>query len=320
MSVLVYIQHEAGVPRKATYEAMCLADYLSGQVGGKVIGLILGEDLGPALESMTSLCDVIYFASSPKLSTYRLDLFLALLEKVVELESPLFVLSASSYQTKELFGALGGRLRRPVVVDCFGLRLQDGVLIYERAIYGGRIMVHGRVSGSPYLVLTRNKAFKPLIKGKRNGKLVELEVPARDSCYRLIETTCAQSTKPDLTEADVIICGGRGLKAAENFALLEKLADVLGGVVGASRAVVDAGWRSQSEQIGKSGKTVSPSLYFAIGLSGAIHHVMGIEGSKVIVAINKDEGAPIFEHADYGIVGDLFEVVPLLIDEFSKDK
>lgn len=320
MSVLVYVQHEAGVPRKATFEAMSLADRLADQIGGKVAGLILGDNLNSVLESFASLCDVIYFASSPKLATYRLDLYLALLEKVIELESPIFVLGASSYQSKELFGALGGRLKRPIVVDCFDLKFEEMTVFYERAVYGGRIMVQGRVDGNPFLVLVKNRAFDPLTKGKRKAELVELNLPPEGSRYNLVEKTGAQGTKSDLTEADVVVCGGRGLKSAENFELLEKLADVLGGVVGASRAVVDAGWRPQSEQIGKSGKTVSPSLYFAIGISGAIHHVMGMEGSKVVVAINKDEGAPIFEHADYGVVGDLFEVVPLLVEEFSREK
>ncbi len=320
MSVLVYVQQEGGSIRKATFEVMRVADCLADQTGGKVVGIIIGDDLDSALGSINSLCDVVYCASSPKLSTYRLDLYLTLLQKVVELEAPLIVLSASSYQTKELFGALGGRLKKPVIVDCFSLRLEDDILLYERAIYGGKIMVQGHVHERPYLVLVRNKTFEPLIQGKRRGEVVEVEVPSEVSHYEVIERTTLQGTKPDITEADVIVCGGRGLKAPENFGLLERLASALGGVVGASRAVVDAGWRPQSEQIGKSGKTVSPSLYFAIGLSGAIHHVMGIEGSKIVVAINKDEKAPIFEHADYGIVGDLFEIVPLLIEEFSVEQ
>jgi len=188
-----------------------------------------------------------------------------------------------------------------------------------RPVHGGRALSEVSFASYPAIVTTRPNSFPIEPSGSAPGEFVEKELgisaEVRTKVVRVEEVT---KGKVDVTEADVIVTGGRGLKGPENFAMLEELATLLGGVVGATRSVVDAKWRDQEDQVGKSGKTVAPKLYIAVGLSGAIHHIMGMDTSKVIVAINKDENANIFNYADYGIVGDLFEVIPAMTEDIKK--
>ena len=201
-----------------------------------------------------------------------------------------------------------------------GLTLENGELIPQRPIHGGRVLARLKfLSARPMILSVRPKAFC-LLQGDRQAKVERIQPALKPHLIRtrVMDRSLHQGERIELTEADVVISGGRGMKRPENFSLLENLAGLLKGAVGASRAVVDSQWRPQEEQVGKSGKTVSPDLYIACGISGAIHHIMGMDTSKVVVAINQDANALIFEYSDYGIVDDLFQVIPALIEEIKK--
>ena len=191
---------------------------------------------------------------------------------------------------------------------------------FVRPIYGGKVLTEVSPAAYPVIVTTRPNTFPVAEAAGGAGTLVEKQAGLDASAMhtKVLRVEQKQAGKVDLTEADTIVSGGRGLKAPENFALIEELAAVLGGAVGATRSVVDAGWRDVEDQVGKSGKTVSPKLYIAIGISGAIHHIMGMDTSKLVLAVNRDPNAIIFQYANYGIVGDLFEVVPAMTAELKK--
>jgi electron transfer flavoprotein alpha subunit len=211
-------------------------------------------------------------------------------------------------------------LEAAIASDVTGIKWDGEPMTFIRPIYGGRVLTELSFTASPAVVTTRPNTFAIEDAGSAPGEFAEKQVGVAPDLVRtrVLRVEEKAKGKVDLTEADVIVSGGHGMKAAEHFGLLEDLASAIGGVVGATRSVVDAKWRDHEDQVGKSGKTVSPKLYIAAGISGAIHHIMGMGTSKVVLAINKDANAPIFKHADYGIVGDLFEVVPALTKAFKK--
>jgi len=318
--IWVFAEHKGGAFRKVVFELLGKAKELSERVEGGVKALLLGGDEGAA-EELAQYTDEVYHLSSPLLDLYNGDAYREALLALLEEERPSVLLAGATFQAKELFPMVAARLGVGIAVDAVALEPQEGDrVMVRRPIYGGKARVEMVLGGTPQIILVRPPTFPPASRGETPAPVVrkEVDIPPEKVRVKVKEVERAKE-KVDLTEADVIVCGGRGLKGPENFSLLEELAQVLGGVVGATRAVVDAGWRPYEDQVGKSGKTVSPNLYFAVGLSGAIHHVMGMDTSKVVVAINKDPMAPIFQYADYGLVADLFEVVPLLKEELKKE-
>ena len=318
--IWVFAEHKGGAFRKVVFELLGKAKELSERVEGGVKALLLGGDEGAA-EELAQYTDEVYHLSSPLLDLYNGDAYREALLALLEEERPSVLLAGATFQAKELFPMVAARLGVGIAVDAVALEPQEGDrVMVRRPIYGGKALVEMVLEGTPQIILVRPHTFPPASRRETPAPVVrkEVDIPPEKVRVKVKEVERAKE-KVDLTEADVIVCGGRGLKGPENFSLLEELAQVLGGVVGATRAVVDAGWRPYEDQVGKSGKTVSPNLYFAVGLSGAIHHVMGMDTSKVVVAINKDPMAPIFQYADYGLVADLFEVVPLLKEELKKE-
>jgi electron transfer flavoprotein alpha subunit len=220
---------------------------------------------------------------------------------------------------KDLAPRVSGRLGAALAADCTALRFENGEIVATRPVYAGKALVDVKVTTPVRLFSLRPNVFTAA-PGDGAPPTVETVAPVlsdADFASRVTSVKVSEG-RPDVTEAGIIVSGGRGLKAAEHFSLVEALADVLGAAVGASRAVVDAGWRPHDEQVGQTGKTVSPSLYIACGISGAVQHLAGMSSSKYIVAINKDKDAPIFQIADYGIAGDVFEVLPALTAELKK--
>jgi len=225
------------------------------------------------------------------------------------------VLSATA-MGKDLAPRIAARLGCALAADVTDVTFDGGVRV-TRPVYAGKATYTLEVTGSPCVISVRPNAVAP-VQQQRPGTVEAVTPEAGEPRARTVEIKQPEKAALDVAEASVVVSGGRGLKEPENFKLLEDLAAVLGGAVGASRAVVDAGWRPHAEQVGQTGKVVSPNLYFAVGISGAIQHLAGIRTAKTIVAINKDPDAPIFKAADYGIVGDLFEVVPKLTEEIRK--
>jgi electron transfer flavoprotein alpha subunit len=315
MSILVFAEQRDGAVRGAVKEALGEAVRLSASLGGPV-NCVLAAAADPGAAALGEAgADKVLLALHEEFRLYSPEGYLAALAAAVEATKPKAVLLVASAMGKDLAPRLAARLGVGLATDCTSLAVQDGGLVATRPVYAGKAIQKVRFTKSPALVSLRPKMFAPV--PPRPGRAAAVERPgfafdpgARRA--RVVEVLAAAAAKLDLTEADIIVSGGRALKGPENFALLEDLASALGGVVGASRAVVDAGWRPHSDQVGQTGKTVAPKLYVAIGISGAIQHLAGMSSSRCIVAINKDPDAPIFKVADYGLVGDLFEVVPAL--------
>ncbi len=320
--VLVYAEHKEGKLKRVSYELLSKGREIASQKGEGLWAVIIGNGIGEAVEELSSSADKVFVFEDPSLEPYNSDRYIQLLAGLIEREKPSLVLAGATIQGRDLFPSLAGVLGKGVVVDCLSIELRDGKYVYRKPFYGGKVLGEVSLKEEPEIVLVRPRAFQIVDQPKVQGTVTreKVEIDEDQVKVKTLKIQKPEGKALDITEADVVVCGGRGLKSPDNFKMLEELAEVLGGAVGATRAVVDAGWRPQSEQVGKSGKTVSPNLYFAIGLSGAVHHVMGMDSSKVIVAINRDPMAPIFQYADYGIVADLFEIVPLLIKELKKGR
>ena len=263
--------------------------------------------------------DKVFLADDPGLTLFHPDYYLHVLLNAVKRFTPSIILMPATSTGKDLAPRLAVHLNTGVASDCVQLNLENSELFATRPAYAGKVLLKVRVNGAPKIATLRPNAFTAKEASPPRSPSVEtlaFEKPATRMVVK--EFSALGPKKMDLTEASIIVSGGRGMGGPENYKILEELAEVLGGVVGASRASVDAGWRPHSDQVGQTGRTVSPTLYIACGISGAIQHRVGMVNSKVIVAINKDPEAPIFGFADYGIVGDVFEVVPALTRELRK--
>jgi electron transfer flavoprotein alpha subunit len=236
---------------------------------------------------------------------------------VIEKESPAVVVLGASTQGKDLAARLAARLNAGLAQDCIAVRTEGGSIVATRPMYGGKVIAEVALSGSPQIVAIRPNAMA-IVESAKDGAVEKVDADPGESKLTFVEKKL-EAEKVELTEADIIVSGGRGM-GGDDYSLIEELAGLLGGAVGASRSAVDEGWRPHSDQVGQTGKVVSPNLYIACGISGAIQHLAGMSSSKVIVAVNKDPEAPIFSKADYGVVGDLFDLIPQITDEVRKVK
>ncbi|HHN45859.1 MAG TPA: electron transfer flavoprotein subunit alpha/FixB family protein, partial [Planctomycetes bacterium] len=247
------------------------------------------------------------------------EAYAAAVTKLVKEKDPAILLLAASVDGKDLSSRLVGSLATGMASDCTELRLEGGKLIATRPVYAGKAFAEMEITGSPQMASLRPNVF-PVVENAKAGAVEKFDAGVDASALKTKVADVSKDTsgRVELTEATIIVSGGRGMKGPENYQIIEELANVLGAAVGASRAAVDAGWRPQTDQVGQTGKVVSPNLYVACGISGAIQHLAGMGSSKYIVAINKDDEAPIFAKADYGIVDDLFKVVPEITTEVKK--
>jgi len=314
--VLVLVEHADGEPKKVTGELLTAARRL-----GEPAAVVLGagaEQVAPALGALGA--EKVYVDSSADYDEYLVAPQAEALAQLVRDTSPAAVLLASTADGKEIGARLAVRTGSGIITDAVDIAAGPAGPVATQNIYGGEIVVQSAVTtGTPIVTLRPNSVPAEATSGA--GAVEQLSVSLSDAARgaRVTERVAEKkSGRPDLTEASVVVSGGRGLGAPENFALVEKLADTLHAAVGASRAATDAGWYPHQNQVGQTGKTVSPQLYVAVGISGAIQHRAGMQTSKTIVAINKDPEAPIFELADFGVVGDLFQVVPQLTEEIAK--
>jgi electron transfer flavoprotein alpha subunit len=313
--VLVLVEHLDGNVKKVTTELLTKARQL-----GEPSAVFIGTGFDNAKARLAEFgAAKVYVAADEELSKYVVAPKVAVLAKLVDEKSPSAVLIASGPEGKEIAARLAVRTGSGVLTDATDLTNE---FVAEQSIFGGATIVHAKVTvGTPIVTMRPNSTPPEASTGEAAEEQVSVELTDADKLAAVVDRVVeAKSGRPELTEASIVVSGGRGLGGAENFAVIEKLADALGAAVGASRAATDAGWYPHQNQVGQTGKTVSPQLYVAAGISGAIQHRAGMQTSKTIVAINKDSEAPIFELVDFGVVGDLFDVVPQLTEEVEKRK
>ncbi len=316
MSVLAIAEQRDGKFRKVTYEALSEGRRIADALGTELTALVLGSGIEAAAGELAKFgADKIIVADDPRLADYLTDTYTAVAAGVIGAADPLVVITGASTQGKDLAARLAARLDAGLAMDCVAVAVEGGNIVATRPLYGGKVLAKVALTGKPQIVATRPNAIA-IAESAKAGAIEKSAVDPGESRLKLVEKTL-ETEKVELTEADVIVSGGRGMGGAD-YSQIEALAAVLGGAVGASRSAVDEGWRPHSEQVGQTGKVVSPTLYIACGISGAIQHLAGMSSSKVIVAVNKDVEAPIFSKADYGVVGDLFEIVPLITEEIKK--
>ena len=316
--ILTVLEQRDGVVKRVSHEALAVARSLADELGCDVHALVIGPP-GTDVGGLGQYgADKVLTSFDDDLKLYQASRYGQIAaEQAMSGDYTAVILGATSLG-KDLGPRIAARLGCPLTSDVTSVSGSDGVVV-TRPVFAGRALYKLKITTTPSVITVRPNAFTPVSVASA-GALEEVSAGegVTASVARTVEVKAPENATLDVAEASIVVAGGRGLKEAEHFKLVEDLARALGGAVGASRAVVDAGWRPHSEQVGQTGKTVSPNLYIALGISGAIQHLAGMRTAKVIVAINKDADAPIFKVADYGIVGDLFEVVPPLTEAIIK--
>jgi electron transfer flavoprotein alpha subunit len=319
--VWVLVAHEGGAVRKITYELLGKARELAGE--GRVVAVLPGGGVeDPVRRFGRRGADEVVLIDDPRLAQYTTEGYAAALGSLASQHSPVLLLIGSTAQGRDLAPRLAARLGAAVVTDCQTLAVEQGELVATRPMYTRKAIGTVRLAaGRMWIAVILPAVFPVPGEGERAAEVRTASLPAEVRIRaRVVETRAIERETVPLTEAEVIVSGGRGLRGPENFALLDGLARALGAGVGSSRPPVDSGWVPHDYEIGQTGKTVSPQVYIACGISGAPQHLAGMSGSKFIVAINKDPNAPIFHLADLGVVGDLFEIVPRLTEAVKKRK
>lgn len=319
-TILVVAEIKGGGLRKTALETLAAGRMVAEKTGGELAAVLVGSGLDAAAAKLAEYGAVAYAIDDPSYATYSSEAYAAALVRLAKEKAASHVLFADTSFGKDLAPAVAVQLDAALATDVVAMEVQgDGYLKVVHPIYTGKVNAEYVLQNKAVQVVSvRPNIFTAAAAGAGGGRVEKLAWPVQITPRAVVKQFIAGGGgKVELTEADIVVSGGRSLKSAENFALVEALADVLGGAVGASRAAVDAGYQPHSRQVGQTGKVVNPTLYVACGISGAIQHLVGMRTSKVIVAINKDPGAPLFANADYGVVGDLFEVVPALTAELK---
>jgi electron transfer flavoprotein alpha subunit len=316
--VWIVAEQRDGALRKVSFELASTARKLADQLGEEVGAVLCGSGIGSLAAGLGKYgVDKVFVADNAALEPYTTDAHAAAVAKAVKENDPSILLLGASSQGKDLSAALVGKLATGMATDCTDVKIADGKLLAIRPMYAGKCFGEVVVTTTPQMASLRPNVFT-IVECAKAGAVTTFDPGLGELKTKVLEVQKEAAGKIDVAEANVIVSGGRGMKGPEGYAILEALASLLGAAVGASRAAVDAGWRPQSDQVGQTGKVVSPNLYIACGISGAIQHLAGMSSSKFIVAINKDAEAPIFARADYGVVDDLFKVVPALTGEVKK--
>jgi electron transfer flavoprotein alpha subunit len=321
--VMIIAEQRDGEIRKISYEIVSEARRLADSLGHEVSAVLLGSNVKDKAAKLGHYgADKVLVADDPRLETYTTEAYVSVIAEVVKASDPAILLLGASAQGKDLSARLSARLGVGMAQDCTAFSVEGGNLTALRPIYAGKAYAKVSFADSwPQMAAARpNVMVMNEPDTSKSPEVVDAAFNLEDSALKtkVVEVVKDETGKVDLTEADKIVSGGRGMKGPEGYGILEELANVIGATVGASRSAVDAGWRPHADQVGQTGKVVSPNLYIACGISGAIQHLAGMSTSKVIVAINKDAEAPIFQKADYGVVDDLFKVVPAFTEEVKK--
>ncbi len=320
-NVLIFAEQQDGKIKKTSFELATKGKELAAKTSGNVEAVVLGSADDATIQELASYgVKKVYHLNHAKFEKYNTSGIVQALSDLVNEVKPDVFLATASPAGKDFFPRLAARLNTGMASDVTDLKIDaDGKLVATHPIYSGKALVDIKIPNStPQMAMIRPNSFGIGKPEAGNAEIVRKDANVGDVKFEMKELVKGTSNKVDLTEAEIIVSGGRAMKEAANFKILQELADVIGASVGASRAAVDSGYAPHDMQVGQTGKVVNPKLYMAFGISGAIQHLAGMRTSKVIVAVNKDPEAPIFQKADYGMVGDLFEIVPMLTEEFKK--
>ena len=324
--ILLFIEQRDGVLNRTSFEAMVAAQGIASATGEKLSAVVLGKSItGVAAEVAAKKLEAVHTVEDDKLAEYSSDGYVAASKQVIEKLDPRFVILSHTYQVRDFAPKLAATLGRTFVTDCVGFRVEASDVVFTRQIFQGKINTDVLVTGAPPIFASFQAGSYRADKveaAETPAPVTPLEINMGDVQIRSQAEAKFQEAKQavDLSQAPLIVAVGRGIKSQENIEIVQKLAEAMGAEIAASRPICDNEWLPMDRQIGSSGQTVSPKLYLAVGISGAIQHVVGMKNAQTIVAINKDAEAPIFDIADYGIVGDLFEIVPALTAEIIKVK
>jgi electron transfer flavoprotein alpha subunit len=325
-TILVVVEQREGKLNRVSWETLTAGQAISAATGWPLEAAVVGSGIaGIATEVAGKKVAKVYAIESAKLDPYTPDSYAAGLKQFLSSRQPKLVLMPHTYQVRDFIPKLATAMGRSVVSDCIGFKNEGGKLLFTRQMFQGKLSADvSFTSEAPWFVTFQNGAFRgDKVESGANAAAVEsVKVDIADDVVRNRPQEVFKEAKQavDLTQAEIIVAVGRGIKEQKNIELVKQLAEALGAEIAASRPICDSGWLPMDRQIGSSGQTVAPKLYLALGISGAIQHIVGMKGARAIVAINKDSEAPIFEIADYAVVGNLFDVVPPLIEEIKKAK
>jgi len=325
-TILVVVEQREGKLNRVSWETLTAGQAIAAETGWALEAAVVGSGVGNfANEIATKKISKVYTIESPKLEPYTPDAFSAALKQFIESKQPKLVLMPHTYQVRDFVPKLATAMGRTAITDCIGYKTEGGKLLFTRQMFQGKLAADVSFTcDAPWFVTFQNGAFRgdKAEVGASAAPVETFNVQIADGVIRNKPQEVFKEAKQavDLTQAEIIVSVGRGIKEQKNIELAKQLAEALGGELAASRPICDSGWLPMDRQIGSSGQTVAPKLYLALGISGAIQHIVGMKGSRTIIAINKDSEAPIFEIADYAVVGNLFDIVPPLIEEVKKAK
>ena len=317
--VLSIIEQREGSIKKVSYEAVSVGDSLAKELNLEFEAVVIGSEIEGLSDFGNYGAAKITHLKNTELHNFSSSAYSDLIGNYAKESNASVIILGNTSFGNELAPRIAVKLNSACIVDCVSLTVESGEIIATRPVYAGKALIKSKLNSDIKIFTIRPNVFKAEKISDQNSEIKVEEITNPNLKAKVVAYKKAEG-KLDVAEANIIVAGGRGMKGPEHFNLIESLANVLGAAIGASRAVVDAGWRPHSEQVGQTGKTVSPSLYIACGISGAIQHLAGMSSSKYIVAINKDKDAPIFSIADYGIAGDVFDILPALTEEIKKIK
>ncbi len=321
--IMVYVETAEGNPVKVALEMLSPAKELADAKGGKVIAVVIGNNIHDAAQKIAQAgADQVLMIDAPEYEKYNMDVYADVLANLMKEISPEVLFIGGTQDGKDLAPILSSKFEAGCASDVMNIKIDDtGKIVFTCPLYGGTILEDIEITSFPKIAVLRSGAF-PKLEDSTTGEIIEKQVSISNDCIHanIVETVKEIAESVNLEEAEVIVSGGRGMGNKDDFKMVEDLSNLLGGVVGATRPAIEEGWISKIHQVGQSGKIVAPKLYIACGISGATQHISGIMNSDYIVAINKDEDAPIFEVANVGIVGDVKKVLPIMIEEIKKIK
>ena len=322
MKIIAFAEQRNNQFKKTAFEVVRAAKTVADQLSAEFVALVVGGNVSSIAGEVSAYgAPKVIFVEDTRLERYSTTAYAKVVAEIIRQEGAEMVFFPASSMGKDLSPRVSVKLDAGLATDCIALRIENGEVIATRPVYAGKGLIDVRVKSPVKIFSLRPNVFSAGAASTLSAVVEKKSITLTDDDFgAVVKEIKTSSGKKDVAEADIIVSGGRGLKGPENFSLVEELASTLNAAVGASRAVVDAGWRPHDEQVGQTGKTVAPSLYIAVAISGAVQHLAGMSSSKYIVAINKDRDAPIFSVADYGIVGDAFEVVPALTAELKKGR